>query len=182
MIQIDESSERPDQLTQTGWIKRLLTSHRFLDIAPVAVIALYGALWIALHASENRGFTHAIFQSLALIENTVALLFRRLKPMGALLSIVAVFAIVNLEATTLLPVLLALLTVAILSKPRTIVVAVTATILAVAWHAKDYLPGDPVRFIGYAVEHAVVMTFVVATGVFIPSGTQLKSLFQPSTS
>ena len=182
MIQVDDSIEPPVQLTRTGGIKRFLTSNRFVDVAPVALIAVYGALWIALHASENRGFTHTLFQSLALIENTVALLFRRFKPMAALLSIVAVFTIVNLEATTLLPVLLALLTVAILCKPRTIIVAVIATILAMAWHAKDYMPGDLVTFISYAVEHAVLVTFVTAAGIFIRSRTRLKSLVQPSTS
>ena len=35
-----------------------------LYVAPVAAIALYGALWIALHAGGGRGSTHTMFQSL----------------------------------------------------------------------------------------------------------------------
>ena len=45
-----------------------------LYTAPVVVIALYGALWIALHAGGGRGSAHTFFQSLALAESVIALL------------------------------------------------------------------------------------------------------------
>jgi len=45
-----------------------------LYVAPVAAIALYGALWIALHPGGGRSSTHTFFQSLALAESVIALL------------------------------------------------------------------------------------------------------------
>ena len=70
---------------------------------------------IALHAPQARGFTHPLFQSLALAENPVALVLRRHKPVGALAVILTVYALVDLESITLLPLVLALLTVATVS-------------------------------------------------------------------
>ena len=55
-----------------------------LHAAPVAVTALYGALWIALHAGGGRASAHTLWQSLALAETLLALLLRHRKPAGAL--------------------------------------------------------------------------------------------------
>jgi uncharacterized membrane protein len=44
-----------------------------LYAAPVVLIALYGALWITLHAGGGRGSAHTLWQSLALAETVLAL-------------------------------------------------------------------------------------------------------------
>ena len=92
--------------------------NRVLYLVPVAFVLLYGASWIAIHAHQARGFTHPLFQCLALTENVIALLLRRRKPIGALAGILAVYVFVDLEPTTLLPVLLSLFTVIVVSTRR----------------------------------------------------------------
>jgi hypothetical protein len=68
-----------------------------LYMAPVVMIALYGALWIALHTAGGRGSTHTLFQSLALAETLVALFLRGRKPVGALAGILAVYLLFQLD-------------------------------------------------------------------------------------
>ena len=38
---------------------------RVLHVAPVALVALAGLIWIVLHAESGRGQTHTLFQILA---------------------------------------------------------------------------------------------------------------------
>ena len=83
-----------------------------LYTAPVVVIALYGALWIALHAGGGRGSTHTFFQSLALAEAVLALLLRRRKPVGAFAGVLVAYALFSLDPLLLPAVLFGLLTVA----------------------------------------------------------------------
>jgi len=99
--------------------------------APVVVIALYGALWIGLHAGGGRGSTHTFFQSLALAETVVALLLRRRKPVGALAGILAVYLVFALDPLLLPAVLFALLTVAMERDLRTAALAAAATAAAI---------------------------------------------------
>src|SRR5690242_7077620 len=81
-------------------------------VGPVLPIAVFGAVWIALHATAGRGGTHTLFQVLALAEGTIALLLRGRNPVGALAGILVVYALADLDAIMILPVLLAVATVA----------------------------------------------------------------------
>jgi hypothetical protein len=91
-----------------------------LYVAPVAVIAGYGAWWIAAHAGAGRAATHTLWQSLTLAEVTVVLLLRGHKPAGALAGILAAYLIFDLPWLTLPPMLFALLTVAAVRGRRTV--------------------------------------------------------------
>jgi membrane-bound metal-dependent hydrolase YbcI (DUF457 family) len=155
-------------------LPRWLAAQRVLDIAPVIVIALYGAVWIAVHASQGRGYTHTLFQSLALAENTVALLLRRRKPVGAVVGILAVYALVDLDPTTLLPVLLALLTVAMTRERRAVATATIATAVVVV--AMPYLHGDPVSFIGRGLPHLAAVGFAATLGSYLRARQQTARL------
>src|SRR5689334_9682917 len=96
-------------------------------VVPVVLIMAFGGIWIAVHATGGRGATHTVFQVLALCESGIALLLRRHKPVGTLASILIVYALVDLDTIMILPVLLALLTVAGLRERRTVAIAAAAT-------------------------------------------------------
>ena len=117
-----------------------------LHTAPVAVIAVYGALWIALHAGGGRGSTHTLFQSLALAESLLALLLRGRKPVGALAGILGVYLLFQLDPLLLPAVLLALLTVAVMRDRRAAAIAAVVTATAIA--ASPYLYRGAVSFAG----------------------------------
>ena len=138
--------------------------NRVLYFAPMAVALLWGASWIALHAHLARGFVHPLFQILALIENETALLLRRRKPVGALAGILAVYIIVDLEPTTLLPVLIALFTGTAASSRRVAVGAIVATTLLVM--ATPFIHRDSIDLLAYAFWHLTAIGLVAAAGVF----------------
>jgi hypothetical protein len=134
-------------------------------VAPVAAIALYGALWIALHAGGGRGSTHTMFQSLALAETVLALLLRRRKPVGALAGILAVYLLFSLDPLLLPAALLALVTVAASRDHRTAAVAAAATAAATA--AGPYIRGHAVSFTGYSLPRLAAAGAVVAAGLYL---------------
>jgi hypothetical protein len=133
--------------------------------APVVVIALYGAIWIALHAGGGRGSTHTFFQSLALAETVVALLLRRRKPVGALAGILAVYLVFALDPLLLPAVLFALLTVAAGRDRRT--AAVTGAVTAAALAASPYIHGDAASFAGYSLPRLAAAGGAVAAGMYL---------------
>ena len=135
-------------------------------MAPVAAIALYGALWIALHPGGGRSSTHTFFQSLALAESVIALLLRRRKPVGALAGILAVYVLFQLDPLLLPAVLLALLTVAMERDRRTAIIAAAATVAATA--AWPDIGGHAVSFAGY------ILPRLAAAGVVVAAGTYLR--------
>ena len=137
-----------------------------LYVAPVAAIALYGALWIALHPGGGRSSTHTFFQSLALAESVIALLLRRRKPVGALAGILAVYVLFQLDPLLLPAVLLALLTVAMERDRRTAIIAAAATVAATA--AWPDIGGHAVSFAGY------ILPRLAAAGVVVAAGTYLR--------
>jgi hypothetical protein len=136
-----------------------------LYTAPVVVIAVYGALWIALHARGGRGSTHTLFQSLALAESVMALLLRRRKPVGALAGILAVYLVFALDPLLLPAVLFALLAVAMECDQRTATVAAAAT--AVATAAWPYVGGHGVSFSGYILPRLAAFGIAVAVGLYL---------------
>jgi hypothetical protein len=137
---------------------------RVLYLAPVAIALLWGAVWIVTHAHLARGYVHPLFQSLALAENVAALLLRRRKPVGALAGILVVFMLVDLEPTTLLPVLFALFTVIVVSTQRVTAWAIVVTTLLII--ARPFIHGDPVDLVQYGVLHLSAIGAVVGAGLF----------------
>jgi hypothetical protein len=152
-----------------------------LFAAPVAAIAVCGALWIALHAKGGRGSPHTFFQSLALAETMLALLLRRRKPTGALAGILAVYLLFALDPLLLPAVLFALFTVAAVRDHRTTAIAAATTAAALA--VMPYLRGDPVSFTGYSLPRLAAACAVVAAGAYLrarrgPAGWRTRAQHQ----
>lgn len=136
-----------------------------LQAAPIVAIALYGAQWITVHADSGRGSAHTLWQSLALAENVLALLLRRRKPIGALAGILAVYLLTDLEPLTLLPLLLALLTVAVVSDHLSARLATAATAVVIV--AMPYIHGAEVSIPGYALSRLAAVGLTVAAGRYL---------------
>ena len=143
-----------------------VTVARVLYLAPVVVIAAYGAWWIAAHAGGGRVATHTLWQSLTLAEITVALLLRGRKPVAALAGILAAYLIFDLPWLTLPPMLFALLTVAAVRGHRTVIVAAAATAAVIT--AGPYLHGDSGSFASYT------LPLLAAAGAAVTAGTYLR--------
>ena len=145
--------------------RRWFTWPQMLHAAPVAVAALYGALWIAFHAGGGRASAHTLWQSLALTETLLALLLRHRKPVGALTGILAAYLIFDLDPLLLPAVLVALFTVAATRHRRTTIVAAAAT--AVAITAMPYLHGDPVSLPRYLLPRLAAAAIAAAAGAWL---------------
>jgi len=163
-----------------GWSRQrgVTWPQMLLFAAPVVVIAVYGALWIALHAKGGRGSPHTFFQGLALAETTLALLLRRRKPTGALAGILAVYLLFALDPLLLPAVLFALFTVAAVRDYRTTAIAAATTMAALA--VMPYLRGDPASFAGYSLPRLAAACAVVAAGTYLrtrlePAGRQTRA-------
>jgi len=136
-----------------------------LSAAPVAAIALYGAVWITLHAGGGRSSTHAFFQCLALAEAVLALLLRKRKPAVALAGILAAYLVFALDPLLLPAVLFALFTVAAARGYRTVAVAAVVTTAALA--VVPYLRGDAASFAGYGLPRLAAACAVVAAATYL---------------
>jgi len=142
--------------------------HMTLYTAPVAVIALYGALWIALHTGGGRGSEHTFWQSLALAETVLALLLRAWKPAGTLAGILAVYLVFSLDPLLLPAVLFALLTVAMKRDQRTAAIAAVAAAALIA--ARPFIlgaRGEAVSLAGYILPRLAAVGVVVAAGMYL---------------
>ena len=102
-----------------------------VQLAPVLLVAVWGVAWIGLHASAHTG-VHTLLQMLALAESVIALLFRRRKPLGALLGILVAYFAFELDPLLLQPMLIALFTVAELADRRNVMLGAAATVAAIA--------------------------------------------------
>ena len=141
---------------------------------PVIVVVLLGGTWIAVHASAGRGQVHTVFQVLALAESAVALLLRRRKPVGALAGILVAYLLVDLDTILILPLLLALLTVAEMRGARTTAVACLLTAVTVV--AMPLLHGDraqPGPLAG-PVPHLLGVGLAVALGAWLRARRQQR--------
>jgi hypothetical protein len=143
----------------------LTTRQGRLDLALVAAVLVVGAVAIALTAGggRGRGTTHLVLLSLTLVENAVALLFRRRHPVGALVSVLAVYAVFDPPPVMVLPVLVALSTVAALRSGRVLAVVVVVTVAAVL--GRPYVHGDPVDLTGQQLPLLAALAVAVAVGV-----------------
>src|SRR5215469_13626428 len=97
--------------SMTG-LHRMLSARWLRTVGPVLPIAMFGAVWIVLHAEAGRAGTHTLFQALAMAECTVALLLRGRKPLGALASILVMYGVTGLDTLLIMPVMFAVATVA----------------------------------------------------------------------
>ena len=134
-------------------------------VAPVVPVVVIGAVWIVEHAAAGRAGVHTLFQVLALAEATIALLLRGRKPVATLAGIVAVYAVVDLDAIMILPVLLAVATVADRRGPRTAAVAtlVTATVVA----TMPLLHGDRVSVLTGTLPHLAAVIVAAGLGAWV---------------
>jgi len=141
---------------------------------PVIVVMLLGGTWIAVHASAGRGQVHTVFQVLALAESAVALLLRRRKPVGALAGILVAYLLVDLDTILILPLLLALLTVAEMRGART--TAVAGLITAVTVVAMPLLHGGRAQpgLLAGPVAHLLGVGLAVALGAWLRARRQQR--------
>ena len=118
MIQVHKPTKRDCSIT-------------VVHLAPVLLVAVWGVAWIGLHASEHTG-VHTLFQTLALTESVIALLFRRRNPLGALFGILVAYFAFELDPLLLPPMLIALFTVAELADRGNVLLGAAATAATVA--------------------------------------------------
>jgi hypothetical protein len=132
---------------------------------PVVPIALFGAVWIVLHAAAGRGGAHTLFQCLALAECTIALLLRGRKPTGALAGILVLYALADLDTIMILPILLAVATVTDRRGWRTAAVATIMTVSVVV--AMPFLHGDQVSVLTFTVPHLAAVILAAGLGAWV---------------
>jgi hypothetical protein len=122
-------------------------------------------VWIVLHAATGRAGAHTLFQVLALAEYTIALLLRGRKPVGALASIVVVYALSDLDTIMILPVLLAVATVTDRRGRRTAAAAtlVSAAVVAVM----PFLHGDRVSVLADTLPHLAAVILAAGLGAWV---------------
>lgn len=144
----------------TQWLAGL----RPVDWAPIVPVAVVGATSIVLSAGTARGITHLVLLSLTLAESSIALLFRRRHPIGALAGVVAVYLVFDLPPTMALPVLVALFTVATMRSGRVLVVATAATVALLT--ARPYVGGGTVDFLSQQVPILAATGLTVALGLY----------------
>jgi hypothetical protein len=145
--------------------------HRWLSArwvraaGPVFPIALFGAVWIVLHARAGRAGIHTLFQVLALAECTIALLLRGRKPVGALAGIVVVYALADLDTIMIAPVLLAMATVADRRGWRAAATATLVTALVVA--GMPFLHGDRVSILAGTLPRLAAVILAAGLGAWV---------------
>jgi len=119
---------------------------RAFELAPIAAVVLLGAVTIGLNAGKARGLTHLVLLSLTLVESAVALYFRKRHPVGALVGVLVVYTVFQVPPPMVLPVLVALVTVATLRPARVLAFAALATAVVVT--ARPYVDGKAVDLVG----------------------------------
>jgi hypothetical protein len=134
-------------------------------VGPVLPIALFGAAWIVLHASAGRAGAHTLFQALALAECSIALLLRGRKPLAALASILVMYAVADLDTILILPVLLAVATVADRREGRTAAAATFITASVVV--AMPFLHGDMVSILAGTLPHLAAVIVAAGLGTWV---------------
>jgi len=144
-----------------GW----RSSRLALDVLPVAAIVLVGALTIAFTTGGNPRGSHPFWLGAVLAENALALLARRRHPIGALAGVLAAYVLFDALAVSLLPIALALGTVAATCSRR--VVAASSAIVAAAVGAVPLLHGD-------RLDAVHVLLRLAATALAVAVGRSLR--------
>jgi hypothetical protein len=146
-------------------IRRRLRARWVRAAGPVLPIAAFGAAWIVLHAEAGRAGTHTLFQILALAECTVALLLRGRKPLGALVGILLAYVLTDLDTIMILPVLLAVATVADQRGHRFSAAATLVTATAVA--ATPFLHGDQAGILAGVLPRLTAVILAAGLGAWV---------------
>jgi hypothetical protein len=143
----------------------MFSAHWVRAAGPVVPIAVFGAAWIVLHTTAGRAGAHTLFQVLALAECTIALLLRGREPLGALASIVVIYALTDLATIIILPVLLAMTAVADRRKLRTAAVAtfITATVVV----AMPFVHGDKVSILTGILPQLAAVILAAGLGAWV---------------
>jgi hypothetical protein len=136
-----------------------------LYAAPVVIIAVYGVLWITVHTRGGRSSAHTLWQSLALTETLIALLWRTRKPAAALAGVLAGYLAFDLDPLLLPGVLFALITVAATRGRRTVAVAAAAAAAVIA--VMPDLHGDPVSLSRYLLPRLAAVMIAGAAGTYL---------------
>jgi hypothetical protein len=131
----------------------------------VIPVAAFGVAWIALHAGAGRGGTHTLFQIVALVESTVALLLRGRKPLGALAGILLAYVLTDLGTIMILPVLLAVATVADQRERRIAAAATLVTATAVA--LTSFVHDDQVSIVVGILPRLAVVVLAAGLGAWV---------------
>jgi len=131
----------------------------------VLPLALFGAAWIAAHATTGRAGAHTLFQALALAESTIALLLRGRKPVGALAGILVVYALADLDTLMIAPLLFAVAAVADLRGRRTAAIATLAAASVVA--GMPFLHGDRVSILTGTLPHLAAVILAAGAGAWV---------------
>jgi hypothetical protein len=133
------------------------------------LVAAWGGYWIAAHASGRAGSVHTLFQTAGLAESVVALLLRRRKPVGAFVGILVAYFLFQLDAILLPPLLLALLSLALLRERRTVLLATAASIAAVT--ALPFTGRASVGLAGYLLPRLLAVAAAAALGLLAQTRT-----------
>lgn len=141
---------------------RSLSTRLAFDVAPVAVVAVVGALTIAFWtpSGDHRG-SHPFFLAAVLAENVVALLMRRRHPIAAFAGVVGAYVLFDALPISLLPIALAIVTVSALRSRRSARIATASA--AIAFVAVPVIHGDPFDA-AHVLLPLVVTGFAVAVG------------------
>lgn len=115
--------------------------------------------------APGRAGAHTLFQVLALAECTIALLLRGRKPFGALASTLVMYAVADLDAILILPVLLALATVADRHERRTAAAATLMTAAVVA--GMPFLHGDKISILTGTLPHLAAVISAACLGTWV---------------
>jgi hypothetical protein len=126
---------------------------------------MFGAAWIMMHATAGRAGTHTLFQALALAEGSIALLLRGRKPLGALAGIMVVYVLADLDAIMILPVLLAVATVADRRGWR--ISAAAALLAASVVAAMPFLHGDRVSLLAGTLPQLAAVALAAGAGAWV---------------
>jgi hypothetical protein len=118
-----------------------------------------------LHAGAGRAGIHTLFQVVALAEGTIALLLRGRKPVGALAGIIVMYALTDLDTIMILPVMLAVASVADQRGWRAAVAATLLTALVVA--ATPLVHGDQVSILADTVPHLAAVILAGGLGAWV---------------
>lgn len=135
------------------------------DWVPVVAVVVVGVSTIALRAGPARGTTHLVLLSLGLVESSIAILFRRRHPVGALAGVLAVFFVFDLPPTMALPLLVALFTVATVRSGRVMALAAATTVAVVV--GRPFLAGGAVNFVSQELALLVAAGVAVALGLYL---------------
>jgi hypothetical protein len=142
-------------------LRSVNSSRLTIDLLPVAIVAMTGALTIVFWTPDghDRG-GHPYFLAAVLAENLLALLKRRRHPTGAFMGVLAAYVLFDALAISLLPMALAISTVAASRSRR--VVGLTTAVTALAIAAVPLIHSDSFDVVHVLLPMAALVGAVVA--------------------